>query len=201
VKIYLIGSMRNPKIQSLAKALRRENYEVFDDWFSPGEQTDEQWQIYERKRGRSYKEALAGHHAKQVFEFDKKHLDSCDAAVLVLPAGRSAHLELGYLRGKGVPAFILLSPKVDRFDIMYQFASGICETRKELLEELRALGETTLKIIPIIESIKPGDRITIDSAVAWNAGRSNCLQLKLNLALWILDFFLIGFILGENLIR
>ena len=45
-------------------------------------------------------EALAGCAAGRVFNFDKSHLDRCDAAVLALPGGKSAHLELGHMTGK-----------------------------------------------------------------------------------------------------
>jgi len=39
-----------------------------------------------------YDDALKGYAADHVFEFDKHHLDRCDTAILVLPAGKSGHL-------------------------------------------------------------------------------------------------------------
>ena len=106
--IYLVGSLRNDQIPIIANKLRTElGYEIFDDWYAPGRDTDAYWKAYEEGRGRTYKEALEGHAAKHIFEFDKYHLDRVDAGILVMPAGRSGHLELGYLSGQGKPTFIV----------------------------------------------------------------------------------------------
>ena len=57
-------------------------------------------------------------------------------AVLVLPAGRSAHLELGWMLGRGKPGYILLDGKDDRYDVMYQFATGVVTSLIGLIEML-----------------------------------------------------------------
>jgi nucleoside 2-deoxyribosyltransferase len=69
-----------------------------------------------------------------VFEFDKFHLDRCDAAVLLMPAGKSAHLELGYMRGKGKPGFILFDEEPERYDVMVKFATDIFFKKEDLFE-------------------------------------------------------------------
>ena len=137
--IYLIGSMRNPRIPEIGNLLRAEGHETFEEWYAPGSQADEEWQKYEKQRGRSYKEALAGYHAKHVFAFDLYHLDRCDMGVLVLPAGKSAHMELGYLRGSKKPTIALFDGEPERYDIMYQFATAICFSIDELLMELQVM--------------------------------------------------------------
>jgi len=142
ISVYLIGSLRNPKISELAIRLRQHGFDVFDDWSSPGPETDEYWQKYEKQRGRSYAEALQGYHAKEVFDFDKQHLDRCDVAVLVLPAGKSGHLELGYIVGKGKPGFILLEDKEpERYDIMYLFATGIFISEDDMVTKLKEISD------------------------------------------------------------
>ena len=134
--IYLAGSMRNTEIQLTAAALRNAGYEVFDDWFSPGPEADDRWQEYERVRGRSYLEALNGHHARHVFDLDSHHLDRCDTFVLQLPAGKSGHLEFGYQRGVGKDCHILMLEQPERFDIMYRYAHGIWDSREALIQGL-----------------------------------------------------------------
>lgn len=134
--VYLIGSMSNPQIPVIANELRILGYDVFDDWWSAGPETDIYWMKHECERGRSYTEALAGYHAQQCYAFDKLHLDRADAAVLVLPAGKSGHLELGYVIGKGTPGFILLNQDVQKFDIMYNFAT-VVENMNVLAERLK----------------------------------------------------------------
>ena len=137
--VYIIGSLRNPEVPTIAKALRVGGYEVFDDWFAAGPRADDHWKDYEQERGRTYKEALAGRAATQVFRYDKSNLDRCDAAVLVLPAGKSGHLELGYFIGCGKPGYILLPDGNDRWDVMYRFATAVCPDLDSLGEELAKL--------------------------------------------------------------
>lgn len=135
--IYLIGSLRNPVVPEIARDLRREGFDVFDDWHAAGPEADDFWQKYETFRGHDYAEALAGYAAQHVFNFDKFHLNRCDAAVLLLPAGKSGHLELGYAIGKGKPGFILMDKKVDRFDVMYNFSSGVFFDLQSLITKLK----------------------------------------------------------------
>ncbi len=130
--IYIIGSMKNPRVPIVANALRDLGFDVFDDWYSSGPESDDKWQEYEKARGRSFREALDGYHARHVFALDKYHLDRCDACVLVAPAGKSGHLELGYMIGKDKPGYILLDGEPERFDVMYQFATNVFTSLDDL---------------------------------------------------------------------
>lgn len=135
-RIYLIGSLRNPCIPFIAKQLREAGHEVFDDWFSGGREADDEWQRYEKVRGRSYTAALAGEHARNVFEFDLEHLHWCNTGVLVMPAGKSGHLELGYLIGQGKRGYVLFQEEPDRYDVMHRFATGVAFSVEELVRQL-----------------------------------------------------------------
>ena len=135
-KIYIIGSLRNPGVPELAKLLRSEGFYVFDDWFAAGPTADDCWQAYEKSKGSSYPEALYGHAARNVFEFDKRHLDAADIAILLMPAGKSGHLELGYVIGSGKTGYVLFDKEPERWDVMYQFASGVFYDTESLLKAL-----------------------------------------------------------------
>lgn len=143
MKIYVIGSMRNPRVPEVAKLLRAQGWDVFDDWYSSGPEADDKWQEYERDRGRTYLEAINGHHARNVFEYDVIHLAEADVVVLVMPAGRSGHLELGWATGHGTPSFVLFEEEPDRFDIMYRFVydegGAICFDTDTLIERIQDL--------------------------------------------------------------
>ena len=128
--------MRNVDVPLLANDLRLAGFSVFDDWYSPGKNADDEWQVYEKMRGRTFKEALDGAHAWEVFNFDKRHLDKASTAVLVAPAGKSGHIELGYMIGKGKPAYVYMQGEPERFDVMYRFATGVCTSYEELVKEL-----------------------------------------------------------------
>jgi len=138
-QIYMIGSLRNEKIPHIAKELRKLDFIVFDDWFSPGPEADEFWRKYEQVRGSTYKQALSNFAATHVFEFDKHHIDQSDIGVLIMPAGKSGHLELGYMIGQGKPGFIYFEEEPERWDVMHQFATHICVSMKELQNELIAI--------------------------------------------------------------
>jgi hypothetical protein len=137
--IYLIGSLRNPKVPEVAAKLRADGHDVFDDWFAAGPEADDYWKKYEQERGHNYKEALAGYAADHVYKFDKHHIDRCDIAILMLPAGKSGHLELGYAIGKGKMGYILFDDGIpaDRWDVMYKFADAVHFDLKTLAEELK----------------------------------------------------------------
>jgi len=137
--IYLIGSLRNPEVPKIAAYLREDRHEVFDDWYAAGPTADDSWRDYEQQRGHSFEQALHGHAADHVFQFDKYHINRADAAVLVLPAGKSGHLELGYAIGLGKYGFILLDNQPDRFDVMYRFANGVYSSLEELRDRLSLL--------------------------------------------------------------
>lgn len=135
--IYLIGSLRNPHIPEIAADLRAAGLDVFDDWHAAGPEADDCWQRYEQNRGRSFAEALEAPHALHVFEFDMTHLLLAEAAVLVAPAGKSAHLELGWMLGQGKPGYVLLDGEPERFDVMYLFATAVCTDLDSLIKELQ----------------------------------------------------------------
>ena len=134
--IYLIGSLRNPDIPFIGNRLRETGFEVFDDWFAGGKIADDEWQAYETVKGRDYKSALRGYAARHVFEFDLFHLNRADIGLLVLPAGKSGHLELGYLIGQGKPGYVLFDKEPERWDQMYQFATETFFNEGEMLDSI-----------------------------------------------------------------
>lgn len=146
-EIYLMGSLRNPRIAKVAIALRKLGYVVYDDWYAAGREADDIWRDYELERGRTYLEALKGEHVRHVSGFDKEHLDSASIAVLLGPAGKSAHLELGIMLGQDKPGYILLDTlsskwtdtditPSERWDVMYGLTDGVYLELDDLLYEL-----------------------------------------------------------------
>lgn len=137
--LYLIGSLRNPKVPELAVRLRKEfpNVEVFDDWYAAGPEADDFWKTYEQGRGRDYVSSLGGRAAKHVFDFDRSNLDRSTHALLVLPAGKSGHMEIMYAQyGTGAKTAIMLDTEDVRWDVMYQFIPTILERDEQIGEWL-----------------------------------------------------------------
>jgi hypothetical protein len=135
--IYIIGSLRNPRIPEVANQLEAAGHEAFSDWFGAGERADDCWREYEIRRGRTYVQALKGYAARHVFAFDRFHIERADAVVLVAPAGKSGHLEMGWALGQGKRGYYLLEPNNERWDVMLQFCTAVVETVPDLLKEIK----------------------------------------------------------------
>lgn len=137
-RIYLGGALKNTRIPEIGNKLRDEGYDVMDEWFTPGPEADENWQEYEKLRGRSYVEALKGRAATNISLFDQVYIDLSDAFVLVMPAGKSAMLEMGYAKGIGKKTYLFLDGNdPERYDIMPGIVDEVVFTEEELLEKLK----------------------------------------------------------------
>ena len=137
--IYLIGSLRNPEVPIVGDALRAVGFEVFDEWHSAGEIADDSFRDYCNGRGLTYREALQTYAAKHIFEFDKTHLTRANILILIIPWGKSAHLELGWALGQGKAGYVLFDKVPDRYDQMYQFANDMFFSKEEMVNELRRI--------------------------------------------------------------
>ena len=135
--IYLIGSLRNPEVPLIGDSLREAGFETFDEWHSAGEIADDCFRDYCNGRGLTYREALQTYAAKHIFDFDKTHLTRASIVVLVMPGGKSAHLELGWALGQGKAGYVLFDKIPDRYDQMYQFANDMFFSKEEMVNELK----------------------------------------------------------------
>ncbi len=136
--LYIIGSLANKRVPKLEHALVEAGFpNVFAGWYGSGPNADKTWAAYEKGRGHTFQQALDQPAAHHIFQFDKTFLDLCSAAILLLPAGKSGHLELGYIIGQGKPGFILMPGEPKRYDLMYRFATGVHKGVGALIEDLR----------------------------------------------------------------
>jgi nucleoside 2-deoxyribosyltransferase len=140
VKIYIASSWKlSSFLFELADNLRSAGHEVDLFCESSG---DRYVYVFDYREIENYQNMNGIAFMKQprtirAFQEDKKWIDWADAVVMMLPCGRSAHLEAGYAVGKGKKLYILgLFPKGD-FDVMYGFADGLFRSCDDLLEALR----------------------------------------------------------------
>lgn len=78
---------------------------------------------------------------RRAFEEDAGWIEWAEAVVLVLPAGKSAHLEAGYAKGLGKHLFILGDFPPGELDVMYLFADSI---HRELEGLIAAVNEKAI---------------------------------------------------------
>lgn len=126
-------------VPMLGHDLRRLGFDVFDDWYAAGEKADDAWCTYEQARGHTFAEALQGRTAQHIFKFDLQHLLSSDLGVLLMPAGKSGHIEAGFLVGHNKPVYVLLPEEPERFDVMYAFFTEVFNEKRDLLSVVKAL--------------------------------------------------------------
>lgn len=68
------------------------------------------------------------------FASDKRALDWCDTCILVLPYGRSAHLELGYAAGQGKDTYVLLHPNGFEPELMYPLNTACATSIEQIVD-------------------------------------------------------------------
>jgi len=141
--IYVASSWRNSVQPTVVGALRSAGMEVYD--FRHPDDGDDgfHWsQVYGRPGdaaewtdGVPAEEMVAGlDHPLAVtgFGLDMAAMEKCDTCVLVLPCGRSAHLELGWFAGEGRRTAILLDDPCQP-ELMYRMVDFLTPSMDELL--------------------------------------------------------------------
>lgn len=125
--VFVSGSLRHERVIKVTQALAEADLSVFSDWRATAPDADDHWKAYEQARGRDYIAALASPAARNVVNFDRTNLENSNSLVLVYPAGRSAHMELGYALGLSKPGYVLLDADADadRWDVMLGLATGV----------------------------------------------------------------------------
>ncbi len=138
-RVYVASSWRNTLQPDVVTRLRNAGHAVYDFHEpEPGKRGFAWHQVSPdgAKTIPAYFAALETDIAKAGFALDKAALDWCDTCVLVLPCGRSAHLEAGYAAGQGKDVFFLLVEQDFLPELMYRLGTGCSTTVEHLLDRL-----------------------------------------------------------------
>jgi nucleoside 2-deoxyribosyltransferase len=139
-KIYLASSWRNTNQPLAIQMLRDEGHEVYDFRNPSPDNTGFSWSEIDTDwldwTPKYFIEALAHPIAINGFYHDKTALDWCDTCILLLPCGRSAHLEAGYAIGKGKPTLIVLDNNRFEPELMYLLADKVVSDITQMLPAL-----------------------------------------------------------------
>ncbi len=138
MKIYVASSWRNSRQPAIVKLLREEGHEVYD-FRNPAEadsgfhwgEIDPRWKEWSPAQ---FVTGLDHYLAEEGFQKDMEAMLWADAFVLVMPCGRSAHLEAGWALGTGKPTAILLESADP--ELMYKMATELCLDTDGLLRFL-----------------------------------------------------------------
>ena len=138
-RIYVASSWRNPYFPDVVNRLRAAGHEVYDFRNPPHGGAGFHWtDIDPDAPAWTYAQYAEGlHHplAERQFQADIDALTWADTCVLVLPCGRSAHTEAGWMAGAGkrVIAYI---PEMVEPELMYKLFDGVAGSLEELVEKL-----------------------------------------------------------------
>lgn len=146
-EIYVASSWRNEQHPEAVRFLRERGWEVYD-FRNPSEggglhwsgfhwsQIDPQWQNWSVE---CFRVALEHPVASSGFDHDMRALVDSSAVLLLLPCGKSAHLEAGFARGSGKPVVALI-PEGSGFEpeLMYRMFWSVVSTLEEADAKLRS---------------------------------------------------------------
>jgi hypothetical protein len=135
LKIYVASSWRNPYYNETVQILKECGHEVYD-FINPREgnngfswsEIDENWQQWTPEE---YKKALENQIAVDGFSLDFNAMMWANVCVMVLPCGRSAHTEAGFMKGIGKSVYVF-QPIHQEPELMYKIYDGIITSPEKL---------------------------------------------------------------------
>ena len=141
-KIYLASSWRNKLQQQIVSIIRENGHQVYDfkhpkdgimgfSW-AEIDPNWEKWNIEE------YKKALFNPCAERGFKRDFNAMKDADVCVLLLPCGKSAHTEAGWMKGHGKKVVVLMTQPQEA-ELMYKLFDKVFSNTSELVRYLNDL--------------------------------------------------------------
>ena len=142
MQIYVASSWRNTYSRDVVKALREAGHDVYDFRNPPSGDQGFHWTDVDVHCAdwttAQYQAKLTHTLAERQFKNDIEAMTACDACVMVLPCGRSAHTEAGWFAGQGKKVYAYI-PDKDSFEpeLMYKLFTKVCISLEELISELK----------------------------------------------------------------
>jgi len=142
MKIYVASSWRNEQQQEVVKVLRNAGHEVYD-FKNPSDgvagfswsEIDPNWEQWTNEE---YLKALSHPNAQHGFNRDYDAMIDADACVLVMPCGRSAHSEAGWMQGQDKPVVVLIEKKAEP-ELMYKLFDAVVDNLPDVLKALDSI--------------------------------------------------------------
>ena len=135
MKIYVASSWRNPFQPDVVKQLNSLGHEVYDfrnpvdgDNGFQWSQIDPNWENWTSDE---YVNALKHPIAEKGYKFDFDAMQWADCCLMVLPCGRSANTEAGWMKGVGKKVYVY-QPIEQEPELMYKIYDGIITDEKEI---------------------------------------------------------------------
>ena len=137
--IYVASSWRNPYYPEVVDRLKAEGHDVYDFRNPPHGGTGFHWTDADENAPNwtfeEYAEGLRHPLAERQFAADLVALEHADTCVLVLPCGRSAHTEAGWMAGRGKRVIVFI-PEMVEPELMYKLFDEVVGSLDELVDAI-----------------------------------------------------------------
>lgn len=134
-KIYVASSWRNMFYEDVVLKLREFGHEVYDFRNPPHGKGGFMWKNldpdFENWSVTDYKEGLKHPASELQFQTDLDALNWADTCLLVLPCGRSAHTEAGWMKGMGKKTIVYI-PQMQEPELMYKLFDLVSDDLEEI---------------------------------------------------------------------
>lgn len=135
MKIYVASSWRNTYQPEVVKVLRELGHEVYDFKNPTGKDDGFHWSDIDPDwlnwTPEEYVKNLSHPIADKGFKSDFDAMQWADCCVMVLPCGRSANTEAGWMKGAGKPTYVYM-PIAQEPELMYKIYDGVMTSIDDL---------------------------------------------------------------------
>lgn len=147
-RIYISSSWKNGTQPVLVQELRKLGHQVYDFRHPNGRNDRNVWEGVTRNKGlqtayhdgmlvpEDFDKMLVDKKAIERFQEHFRAMNDADTCVLVLPCGRSAHAEAGYMAGAGKRVFIFDTSQYVKPELMYLMFDGYFHAKDDLFQAL-----------------------------------------------------------------
>ena len=139
-KIYVASSWRNQYFPEVVKKLCEYGHEVYDFRNPPHNHGAFMWKDidpeFDKWNVEQYKHGLQHPSSERQFQADLDALNWADTCLLVLPCGRSAHTEAGWMKGAGKKVIVYI-PEMQEAELMYKLFDLVSDNLEEVNQYLQ----------------------------------------------------------------
>lgn len=140
-RIYISSSWKNEFQQSMVQLLREQNHKVYDFQHPHGRTDKNVWSDLgvsnDNMTNEQFAEAITHQTAVTRFEDHFSAMQDADTCILLLPCGKSSHVEAGYMKGLGKRVFVYSSAKTIQPELMYLVFDGYFHDIDDLLKAIQ----------------------------------------------------------------
>lgn len=166
-RIYISSSWKNEHQPKLVEQLRKQGHKVYDFRHPNGRNDRNVWEgvtaslnlstAYQQTilTGDDFDRMLLKKEVRERFTEHFNAMNDADTCVLLLPCGRSSHVEAGYMAGAGKRVFVLDTSTHVTPELMYLTFDGYFHKKTDLYKALdEPIPEVVKNVAEPISSIK-----------------------------------------------